>query len=434
MDQPNEEEILLPLSTMEDIEQNLQLFLERHKQTKIVKHHVTDRVSVFRIEDPWNDPTLTISLGFDFLGIVDVLNNVVLPERLSALWHQDTKDLEVIWTAYELSDDQKEISGRKFDFIFNRKTYICEFGPASERLLKLAECSYPKTNPSTTNFRNLQSFHYLSRSKDDDNTEDLAESLNEPLCFWIRGTALPEKNLIRMIESLNFYLSYFDSKSPRVMIHDVEQDVHPQTRYRNGSFPSAIQGRSLDENLTSFWDATRNTSPMLKFIFYYRIMEYAAAHHVDANIKHRLRNILMSPAIGHDLGKAVEAVIAAFDGSKAEDVPRFNNLISACVKVEIIWREIEANKTIFSRAARFDGGFTLPPLVSKEETLETFSSGGLVKFCDGIRKIRNALVHGKDQATATVITPTAKNMGMLSAWVNLVAAAAGEVVVYGTET
>lgn len=429
-----EEEPLLPLSTAEDIGERLQPFLERHKQARIVKHQLTERLFVFRIEDPWNDPTLYISLGQDFEVLIQALNSVLLPERLSALWHQDTHDLEVIWTAYELSDDQKEVAGRRFEFIFNKKSYSCEFDQSSARLLKIAAHTFPKTNPSSTNFRNLQSFHYLSIESDADSAEDGAESLSTPLSFWIRNVNLTEKNLIRLIESLNFYLSYFDSKSPRVLIHDIEQKVNPQTRYKLGNFPTKIHGRALDENLTSFWDATRNTSPMLKFIFYYRIMEYAAAHHVDAAVKQKLRNILLSPAVANEISKAVDSVISAFDGAKADDVPRFNNLINACVKPEIVWREIEANKAVFSKAAKFDGGFSLQPLIAKEESFETFSSGGLIKFCDGIRKIRNALVHGKDQATATVITPTAKNMAMLSAWVNLVAAAAGEVVIYGTET
>jgi hypothetical protein len=141
-----------------------------------------------------------------------------------------------------------------------------------------------------------------------------------------------------------------------------------------------------------------------------------------------------NPSIGENVAEAIAEILSAFDGARADDVPRFNSLIINAVDPQIVWREIENNKEIFCERVVFDGGFTLAPITSKEESKKVFANGGLLKFANAIRLIRNVLVHGRDQSTATAITPTPRNMKYLSAWVNVIAAAAGEVVVYGHNT
>lgn len=237
-----------------------------------------------------------------------------------------------------------------------------------------------------------------------------------------------------MLECLNFYLSYYDAASPGILVHDIHGPVAPKTRYIDGKFPKKITGRAFDENLMSFWDATRQPNTMLRFIFYYRIIEYAASHYVDASTRAKLAKVVSNPAIGESVDSAIEEILTAFDGARADEVPRFNALIASSVNPDIVWREIENNKEMFSKKHVFDGGFTLMPIISKEESAKTFKSGGLTKFADAIRRIRNVLVHGRDQSTATAITPTPRNMKFLSAWVNAIAATAGEVVVYGSNS
>lgn len=429
-EQPKEEELLLPLHTLEDVQQRLEKFLKRNPASVVSTLDLPEVGRVHRIERPWGDSTLQLMLPSDPTATIAILNKLYLPERLSALWHTDTNDIEVIWTALPLSNDQQEIAGRKFVFQFGGKSYNCEFGTASERLQIIAAYVMPTTNPTETQFRNLQSFTRMAhrRFNEADTTE------YAPRSFWIRKVKLDPVAVIRMIECLNFYLTYYDAKSPSVLIHDIHDPVAPQHRYREGKFPAKIRGRAFDENLMSFWDAAHQRNTMLRFIFFYRIIEYAASHYVDTSVRSKLAKVVSDPAIGENVDRAIESILSAFDGAKSEEVPRFNRLIITSVDPAVVWREIQSNKDMFSKRFVFDGGFALDPILSKEETEKTFGTGGLVKFANAIRQIRNVLVHGRDQNTATAITPTPRNMKFLSAWVNAVAAAAGEVVVYGSNT
>ncbi|MFL9841641.1 hypothetical protein ABS767_11760 [Sphingomonas sp. ST-64] len=226
-------------------------------------------------------------------------------------------------------------------------------------------------------------------------------------------------------------MSYYDAKSPRILVHDIHDPVKPRNRYIAGKFPEVISGRALDENLMSFWDATRQPNAILRFIFYYRIIEYAASHYVDSSVRAKLAKVLANPAVSMDIQKSVDLVLSAYDGARGDDVPRFNALLQHAVAPEIVWKEIENNKAAFAEDVIFDGGFKLNAILDKNESLSTFSRGGMVKFANAIRGLRNVLAHGRDQNTSTAITPTPRNLKYLSVWVNAIAAAAGEVVLYG---
>lgn len=423
----HEEDAELPLGTEEHAAQVLAPFLERHPQSKIVRHKIGD-ADVLAIENPWSDATLITLLFDEADDLASVLNQVLLPERLSAIWHIDTKDLEVVWTAFELGENQKEIADRKFEFRYGRKKYKCEFGNSSERLLKLAEKTIPRSNPTSTNFRNLSSFNSFVTSDDEDK---LKEFLDKPRSFWIRKASMEEDDLVEMIGLLNFYMTYFDAQSPTILVHQVEQTgIVPRTRYHRGKFPEIISARALDENLISFWGAADRGNEMLRFILYYRVIEYAAFHYIDVKIRQRLRKLILDPMCGQEPERTISSILEALDPGKVDEVPRFNDLLASAVDATLVWREIEANRESFSKSVTFDGGFKLDAIVGKNETEETFGAGGMVKFGDAIRKIRNVLAHGRDQRTAKVITPTLRNMALLKPWVNAIAAAAGEVVLY----
>jgi hypothetical protein len=428
MAEDDEAEVYLPLHTEEDVAQRLSTFLERHPYSKIVTHK-TGGTELRAVDSPWGDQTLIMLIDDDLDPLAEVLNNVILPERLSAVWHQDTKDLEVIWTAHNLVQDQMEIAKREFTFLYGKTSYRCEFGEASERLLILAANIMPISNPSGTNFRNLQSFNAFVHLKTEEERKD--EFLGEARSFWVRGAKLSEKLLLDLISRLNFYMTYFDSRSPTILIHNVEPSgTQSKIRYVRGDFPKSIKSKPLDQNLTSFWAAANIDNEMLRFILYYRVIEYAAHHYVDATIRHKLKMIFADPMCGSDADKAIEMILDALDPGRADEVPRFNALLESAVDPSLVWREIDQNKASFTGQTKFDGDFILEPIISKSETEDTFRSGGLVKFGDSIRKIRNVLAHGRDQRTAKVITPSLRNLKLLRPWVNAVAVAAGEVVLY----
>ena len=69
-------------------------------------------------------------------------------------------------------------------------------------------------------------------------------------------------------------------------------------------------------------------------------------------------------------------------------------------------------------------------LVTTSDNETTFCGNGMIKLCHALRKLRNTLSHGKDQETAGVITPTARNFYLLAPWIHLIATAAGEVMLF----
>src|SRR4051795_663839 len=61
------------------------------------------------IEKPWGDASVAFDVPEDPTALSAILNDLRLPSRFSAIWHQDTKDFEVIWTAYALALDNEEV-------------------------------------------------------------------------------------------------------------------------------------------------------------------------------------------------------------------------------------------------------------------------------------------------------------------------------------
>ena len=97
-DGEGEEELLLPLHTLEDVQQRLAKFLEKNPAASISTMDIPKVGKIHKIERPWGDPTMELLLPNDPAGTIEILNELYLPERLSALWHVDSNDIEVIWT------------------------------------------------------------------------------------------------------------------------------------------------------------------------------------------------------------------------------------------------------------------------------------------------------------------------------------------------
>jgi hypothetical protein len=126
----------------------------------------------------------------------------------------------------------------------------------------------------------------------------------------------------------------------------------------------------------------------------------------------------------------MEQVVGAIHKSRIEDYQRIEALIQETLNVEILWREIALNMASFNAEVTFDGGYVLPPLLAKGSSMEQFASNGHEAFARKIRDLRNALSHGRDIKTAAVIPPTHRNFDLLSPWVGLIAAAAGQSILY----
>jgi hypothetical protein len=215
-------------------------------------YEVTDQVPF--ITSPWGDRSLKIRLDVEESKLVECLNTVYLPQPLTAIWHRDTKDLEIIWGP--VLTDREEI-GRTYEFDFKRRKYRCEFGTSSERLLYIAIACRPTGIQTTTGYRNLLELarYYRTREKDPDGS---AAKMMVPTSFWIREIEWQETEVLELIRHLNFYSRYFDRRAPRIFIHSddsSEEIARLPTRYPFDKFPTTILAKELDPYLLSLWEA-----------------------------------------------------------------------------------------------------------------------------------------------------------------------------------
>jgi hypothetical protein len=140
--------------TLDEAKLALANFLEANTKSAVIK--TSGDKGVLVVQTPWGDSSILLRLPDDPAALIDALNNLLLPERFTALWHKDTNDIEFIYTAYPLNGTQWDVRERKFNFTFRGKEYRCEFARSSDRLLTIAENSM-FVGPSNSEHRNLPS-------------------------------------------------------------------------------------------------------------------------------------------------------------------------------------------------------------------------------------------------------------------------------------
>jgi hypothetical protein len=278
---------------LEEYKDRLSEFLKRNPASEVQEIDYGDRKHA-AVTKPWGDESLAIILDDGNEKTFDALNNVYLPERFSALWHQDEEALEFIWTVFPIKSEMRE---RSFTFSFEGTDYECYFGLASDRLLALGS-SARLLRVSKTDHRNLSQFAFLHPPSDDDHAS------YEPRSFWAKPVKWSEDAVLRLVNHLNFYMSYYDMGSPLILLHtpkSEERAAQPRTRYIQGEFPKQIDGRVLDDNILHFWHASLRGDPASRFIYFYRIIEYTSFSYLDARTRASIRRILASLTVSRRL-------------------------------------------------------------------------------------------------------------------------------------
>ena len=141
-------------ASIELLRVELHTFLNENPGTKI-----EERDGEIIIANPWCDETVPLKIDIKSDSLIKALNSVVLPPRLRAIYHKDSRDLEIIYTPFPIDSD---IAKRSFEFRFGGKRYRCEFAKSSDILLQIATAFIPAAPPSNTDYRNLQSSDTMS--------------------------------------------------------------------------------------------------------------------------------------------------------------------------------------------------------------------------------------------------------------------------------
>lgn len=418
--------------------QDLSVFFQRNPEARIQLADGEDKIPL--ILDLWGDPSVAVTIPSgkgEYDELVSSLNALVLPPRLSAVYHEDRRSLEIIFTARALSNSLKEVDGRSFTFNFDGKAYHCYFGDSTDRLLVVARNAvYPQN--SDTRHRNLKSFSEFAYKPDgnDDFSKHIRAQFDKPLSFFVDGIDWDEENTLNVLRHVSFYLIYYDSISPFIVIHppDDSTSVAPKERYVHGDFPASISSRSLNPTLLSFWLAAAGANPENKFLYCYRIIEFVASTYLKGEKLVQVRRILSNPALAADMERAIDSLVGLIREEKPDNVTRFKSVVSELTRKDVVWPEICANPQAFTTAVSFDGGFQLGKLVDGVDDISRLGPQTLAAMAGMFRNIRNALAHGGEEQAGKVILPTARNIKLLQPWVHLISTVAGEVVLHENHT
>lgn len=285
---------------------------------------------------------------------------------------------------------------------------------------------------SYTGHRNLFPFHAFVRNKKvNKDSESSDSSVGDPLSFWVGGLEWDDEAVLRIVHHLNYYLTYYDSRSPTILVHTPQQEASkPRTRYIAGSFPSRIESDSIDVDLLQMWAAGRTGDAGRMFVYYYRIIEHASHVNIEQEVRARIRRLLVAPHTRSDVGRLTDDITAAALATKMDDGQKMQHLLKTVVDVRLLWREIEQNREAFSANIVFDGGFELRSIIDEKTTFDNFQLNWQVVFTAAARDIRNHLSHGRDRRTQATITPTPANFRRLDPWVAAISVVAGEVITF----
>jgi hypothetical protein len=405
----------------------LDAFLKSHPYSKV--EEVKEPRPCVALIAPWGDQSILLDLTDPDPSLLEGLNDVLLPERFSAIYHKKDKKFEVIFTSYPVPTETSE---RSFDFVHNGALHKCSFSKSSDVLLSIAKAFSHAEAATSTGFRNLTSFqYYVFRDR---LPKGFPVNLGEPISFWIEPVDYEDDAMLGLANHLNFFMSYYDTMSPNILIHSPGAEnikYQPQTRFALDTFPKKIVSRQLDDVLIHFWYAAKIGDPARRFLYNYQILEYSSYYFIEDEIRRQLHKALAAPHALNDLTGTTEELLDIVGQGKIYEGQKMDAAIKKMVDPKLIWREIESNKTAFCEKTSFEGGFELSPIVGKPNwTVDDFRAQGISSFVNSIRQIRNALSHGKEHRMSTVITPTKSNFEKLQAWVPLVSVAACEVMIY----
>ena len=365
------------------------------------------------IELPWRDDSITIELNEG----CEWIDDLILYPAFTGIYHRSLSALELIFTPFRMAD----IERRFFTFEFEQQEYDCKFAPPSEALFNLARQSQPITAANTSDWRNLRQFRrYLTLLER--NAEDKAfQERYQPISFWIQNCSADETHLVRLAEHLNFYMSYFDSRSPSIVIHeaDLEDDLkEKRVRYLWDTFPERIRASTVDPYMLGLWSSARGANDIFRqFIYYYQILEYASFYYVTERTERHVTAVLSAPetaAFPEQAWRKIQDVLA---NEKIEDGAKLIAVVRESVDLETVWKDMESSRACFERSIVFDGGYTLAPVMAPTTDMSAFSTSGLDKLVNTLRGLRNALVHARERRMSNVISATSRNHKLIRPYV-----------------
>jgi hypothetical protein len=392
---------------------------------------VNEEKDAFIINKPWGDESIKLIINKNLTDFIKLLTTVRFPPGFTALWHKDTNDIEFIFTYLPENEPLRQ---RKFTFTFDSQTFQCEFSNASETLHEIICVAHPVFSNSGTDHRNLVSLGALKKSIEEEMPTDIAQSLILT-SFYIRHATIEETNLAELATYMNFYMRYFDTVSPRIIIHDdpsgnAKPKKLPSERFPFGEFPTEITCHSLDSYLLTLWESALDTDSIRRFLNSYQILEYTSFYFIRDEIKRKIHQKLASPELVLKQDEICDEVLDLLSEDRSSDEQKISLIIQRVLDPCLLWKKIQPQISEFSQEINFDGGFTLPPFIKNDSTLEDFNLIWYPKLPDALKNLRNGLTHAREMRQSRCIAPTKGNEEKLRPWADLILDIGTQVILY----
>ena len=379
---------------------------------------------------PWGEEAIEIPLRTDDEELFEALNSVRLPPRFTAIWHEDTREFEVIFTVLE---GEPHLLERMFEFRYRGSCYQCAFGPSSPRLRVIARKARPSGSASPSHYRNLQPFYRFEHMLEEHPDADYVKN-GKPTSFWIRGIdGYDDDRIGDLIRNLNFHMSYFDLRTPIILIHEESVASHKANDLHSpdiAPFPESLSGQDIDQHLLILWESAREGDPFLRFIHYYQILEYAGFYHVKEKVRRDIERAIVAPDAVSRPDRVAQQILDAISAERRQDDTKINEMIEECVNLQEMWDIMDGSLDAFSEEVKLDGGFILPAVASASTGYEGFTQSWNKQFPPALHRVRNALVHARESRQSTMIAPTTANRSRLSPWLLPLSQTAARVMLY----
>lgn len=389
----------------------------------------------YYIVTPWNDNSIRFLLEKEYQAkLINVLNNIILSPRFTAIYHSDTKTMEYIYTILETDD---LCFSRQFEFALSGKKYHCKFAESSECLLLLSQSFRRTRNYPQADYRNLLEYREYMEYKSGKQPllEDYFTGM-VPISFYVsKFNKFDETEILQVSQHLNFFMQYYDRDCPIAIIHPVEIEStikSKQLKLIDTTFPKSISSRKQDPFLLELaLEALKVKEIRLQYIYYYQILEYAAFYYIDHEIRRHLLKLINSPDIQSYPEKYLPSILEKVTELNQGEDPKIDRIVQVRCEPEVIWREIQQNRDFFLNKQEFDGGHVMDCLITEDMTIDSFIKVAWhPNVIKNLRNIRNALVHGREKRVSQIISPSKQNDLKLRPLVNLIRRIAEQVIIY----
>lgn len=419
------------------MKEKLHQFMQNNSITEFID---LEHKGEFEIIKPWNDETFSIVLTEDV--DFEKLKDIILPTELNAVFHKDKQTIEYIFTPLS---NEHDFLNRKTKFNLEGTEFNTEFNTSSDVIEILARGFRKKSQADESHYRNLELFNEYYRRDDDDSYLKSYFKDKKPISFFVTGDfSKINDDLITLSKHLNVYMKFFDREAPVINIINIDSKIteHRKPCYtQSNDFPNTINISRIDPialDLILVGNETNNLR--LKYLFYYQVLEYFAYYHLDKEIRKKISNILKSPDIINSAPKYTKLIIEELKDSSNtnnKDKEKLNRLIIDHVRFDDITNELENNIETFCNDLEFEGKFKLERIFKNKAAFEeiiidehnknqnkskkdTLINGQLATISDRISRIRNVLVHVRENHENKVILPTKMNDKALIPYVYLI--------------